>query len=70
MSQKYKVPCGRVLGHGEYCTEGYLCGGCRAVESLVAENNRMRAALIKLSGFDYATDEKIAIARDAMRGGE
>lgn len=112
MSQKYEVPCGRVLGHGEYCTEGYLCGGCKAVEDLeewkrqallveaswdvqavgrlinVPLGGDIRAAiqpalekrqrkiavlldaLNKLSTFDCATDEKIAIARDALRGGE
>ena len=22
------MPCGRVMGHGEYCSEGYLCDAC------------------------------------------
>lgn len=29
--------CGRVMGHGEYCTEGRLCGSCRRIAELEAE---------------------------------
>lgn len=112
MSLEYKIPCGRVLGHGEYCDKHGLCVACKtvddlrrwkqeclavescwdvqavgqligvplggdirsaiqpAIETLRTENNRLRAALTKLSRFDFATDEKIAIAREALGDGK
>jgi len=24
----WRVPCGRVLGHGEFCEKGHLCDSC------------------------------------------
>lgn len=35
---KYEVPCRQGMGHGESCTEGYLCSGC-------AEVTRLRAVI-------------------------
>ncbi len=33
-----EIPCGRVMGHGESCTEGYLCDSCVRIKQL--ENTR------------------------------
>lgn len=39
-----KIPCGRVLGHGEfgYCSIGYLCSGCELREQAANEIERLR----------------------------
>jgi hypothetical protein len=26
-----RIPCGRVMGHGESCSDGYLCDSCKAL---------------------------------------
>ena len=31
---KSRVPCGRTLGHGEYCTIGHLCDNCEELERM------------------------------------
>ena len=36
-----KIPCGKTIGHGEYCCEGWLCGACesaRSQETLLKES--------------------------------
>lgn len=30
----YKIPCGQVLGHGDYCATGHLCSACTEIEAL------------------------------------
>ncbi len=30
-----KIPCGRVLGHGELCTVSYLCDSCLDLQLLL-----------------------------------
>ena len=29
-----KVPCGQVLGHGEYCIKGHMCDQCTYIRQL------------------------------------
>ncbi len=29
-----KIPCGKVLGHGEYCSKDYLCDQCEFINKL------------------------------------
>jgi len=38
----YKVPCGRTTGHGESCSEGWLCSGCTEIRRLTKERNIAR----------------------------
>ena len=37
-----KIPCGRVLGHGESCCDGHLCDTCERILRLLAENALLR----------------------------
>jgi hypothetical protein len=37
-----EIPCGRVLGHGEYCSEGHLCEYC---EELIRCNANVRITI-------------------------
>lgn len=29
-----KIPCGQVLGHGEYCVKGHMCDQCTYINQL------------------------------------
>lgn len=40
-----QIPCGQTLGHGEVCQDGHLCDQCGYIDSLEAENARLREAL-------------------------
>lgn len=31
MSYEPEIPCGKILGHGENCQEGHLCGACTKI---------------------------------------
>lgn len=30
----YKIPCGEILGHGNYCEHGHLCESCSEIARL------------------------------------
>jgi hypothetical protein len=36
------VPCGRTLGHGESCSEGYLCEACDLLIKAADEIERLQ----------------------------
>lgn len=37
-----RIPCGRVLGHGDSCVEGHLCDSCQ--ELLIIRSETLEAA--------------------------
>ena len=39
------MSCGRTMGHGESCSEGWLCGSCQAVEQLHARVAELEAQM-------------------------
>lgn len=45
MSDDLAKGCGRTLGHGETCCEGYLCSGCRTLADRDAQIERLTAQL-------------------------
>jgi len=38
---KAGIPCGTVLGHGQYCSDGYLCEACQKRLDAAAEIERL-----------------------------
>jgi hypothetical protein len=54
MTLEYIIPCGQTVGHGESCSEGYLCAGCAEVE-------RLRAQLGAQKGHYIRTDALLAV---------
>ena len=55
------IPCGRVLGHGLACCEGYMCSQCEYILQLEAALDEMREALAgvvgKLPVYEYPSFE-------------
>ena len=57
----YRIPCGRNTGHGEYCSDGWLCGACETVKALRAELTQIKREFydaIYPSDFWYFMHEK------------
>lgn len=38
-----RIPCGRVLGHGDSCVDGHLCDSCQALLVIRAETLEIAA---------------------------
>lgn len=41
------MSCGRTVGHGETCVEGYLCETCAEKEKIQLENARLAIQVLK-----------------------
>lgn len=57
---KYDKGCRKTLGHGEFCVEGHLCGGCK--------DRQARARLPKIVTFPFNKGDEIESAQQMIRG--
>lgn len=44
-----KVPCGQVLGHGEYCIKGHMCDQCTYIRQLEIYIDSIRDEILQQS---------------------
>jgi hypothetical protein len=62
------IPCGKVMGHGERCSDGWLCGDCRDTQKLLEENALFKQIAFSLAMIDrdYFTEHDEALLDEAI----